>query len=350
MTSKNLKWPRLLLLATLCLILSFGLIGCKTDDVPPSGNGVEGNGEGRPPETVVPVRVASLRGPTSIGLVNFMDKVEQSAGKPFIGDYQFSVYGTADEILPQIVSGDIDIALLPTNVAAILYNRTEGGVTVININTLGVLYIVSADDSITSLGDLKDRTVLMSGKGTTPDLVMNYLLAENYLTDRVTLEYKSEATELAAIINSDPTAIALLPEPYVTSVISKNPELAARISIADEWRQSLEGRPLVTSVTVVRTEFLAEYPDVVDEFLSYHRLSVDVANLNAATTAQLVVHYGIMDDAAVVEQAIPRCYLVCLTGEDMRTAAELYLGVIFEADPAQLGGSLPGDDFYYLGG
>ena len=340
---------QLLLKLALALTLMLGLIAgpigglqaCSKED---SGGSGDGTVEAPNP---VPVSVASLKGPTSIGLVDFMQRVESGDSDLTQGAYVFNIYGTPDEIVPQIVSGDIDIALIPANLAAVLYNRTEGGITVIDINTLGVLYIVSADATITSLNDLAGRTVLMTGKSTTPDYVMNYLLAQAGLSDKVTLEYKSEATELAAAVNADPTAIALLPEPYVTAVCSKNPELAARISLTDQWRLTQQGSQLVTGVTVVRSEFLTEHPDVVAEFLANHQNSVIAVNADPAAAAELVVKYGIIDNAAIAEQAIPRCYLVCLTGNEMQTALEMYLQVLFTADPTAVGGTLPEAGFYY---
>ena len=330
----------LILTLALSLVCSAGLIGCSNTG---------GSGKDKPGQSVdaVPVRVASLKGPTSIGLVDFIDGVEQGTATAQYGLYDFKIYGTADEILPQLVSGDIDIALLPANVASVLYNRTKGCISVININTLGVLYIVSADESLVSLDDLAGRTILMTGKGTTPEYVMDHLLKSKGLTDLVTLEYRSEATELAAIISADPTAVALLPEPYVSVVTNKNPNLAARISLTDEWSQSLDGGQLVTGVTVVRTGFLNDHPEAVEEFITNHAASVEAVNHDPEAAAELVVKYGIIDNATVAAQAIPRCQLVCLTGSAMQKALGPYLDVLYQANPESIGGALPGEDFYF---
>ncbi|MCL2137030.1 MAG: ABC transporter substrate-binding protein [Coriobacteriia bacterium] len=295
----------------------------------------------------VDVRVASLKGPTSIGLISFVNDVENNIVTSPIANYQFAIYGTADEILPQLISGTVDIALVPANVASILYNRTDAGVTVLNINTLGVLYIVSADDSINGLSDLAGRSLLMTGKGSTPEYIMDYLLKTNGLSGQVKLEYKSEATELAAIISADPTAVALLPEPYVSVVTSKDPSLQARISLTDEWRKSQSGGQLVTGVTLVRNAFLEEHPDIVAEFIGYHEASVEFVNNNASAAAEMIVAYGIIDDAEIAAQAIPRCYLVCLTDEVLQVSLSKYLEVLYDANPESIGGALPGDGFYY---
>jgi NitT/TauT family transport system substrate-binding protein len=330
----------LILIISLAVGLGAGLTACGS---PADGDGDGGAGAATAPESV---RVASLRGPTSIGLVGMMEQAETADPDSAYGLYDFTIYGTADEIVPQLVSGDIDIALVPANIAAVLYNRTEGGIVAIDINTLGVLYVVSADASINSLADLEGRTVMMTGKGTTPEYVMNYLLEKAGLAGKVNLEYRSEATDLAAAVNADADAVALLPEPYVTAVCTKNPDLAPRISLTDAWRQTQGGSQLVTGVTVVRSEFLAEYPEAVALFLAHHQASVRLATTSPAEAAGLVVKFGIIDDAAIAEQAIPRCYLVCLTGDEMRMALSMYLDVLYQADPAAVGGALPDEGFY----
>ncbi|MDR2715047.1 MAG: ABC transporter substrate-binding protein [Coriobacteriales bacterium] len=320
-------------------------------------------------EESIVVRVASLKGPTSIGLAYFFeeagqiylpdeDTAEASANpenpeKPVFPEgpknsYAFNIYGTADEILPALTTGEIDIAVLPANVAAVLHQKTKGGVQVLNINNLGVLYVVSADDSLTSLKDLSNRTVLMVGKGTTPEYVMNALL-EASGAKNVNLEYRSEATELAAVISSDPTALAVLPEPYVTAVTTKNPNLAARISLTEAWNEFVPGESLlVTGVTVVRTEFAEAHPEVVAEFIAHQRASVEAVNNNPARSGRLVETMQIIDNAAIAEKAIPRCNLVCLTGTEMKEALEGYLQVLYAQNPDSIGGALPTDDFYYL--
>jgi NitT/TauT family transport system substrate-binding protein len=352
-TKTSIKLRQSLLRLALAFVLgtSLALAGCQTGN----SNGGDGNGGSTgnsgngsvKPDAPLPVRVASLKGPTSIGLVNFMEQEKTNPDATPLGAYVFNIYGTADEILPLFVSGEIDIALVSANVAAVLYNRTTGGVVAININTLGVLYVVSADDSINSLNDLKGRTVLMTGKGTTPDYVMSYLLAAQGLDSQVTLEFKSEATELAAAINADPTAIALLPEPYVTAVCSKNPSLSPRISLSDEWQSVQPNGKLVTGVTVVSRDFLGKHPDVVDEFIAAQADSVVLANNNPASTAELVVQYGIIDSASVATEAIPRSNLVCIVGTELQSSLGAYLEVLYKADPESIGGILPTADFYY---
>ena len=326
--------------------------------------------------TRLTVRVASLRGPTSIGLVKFIDEARNetrnnatgnttgdttgdTTGNGNVGEnlgaysdsqynYQFEIFGAADEIVYRFINGSLDIAVLPANIAAVLYHRTKKDVSVINVNNLGVLYVVSADESISTLEDLRGRTVLMTGKATTPEYVMNTLLYTLGITD-VRLEYKTEATELAAAVSADPRAIAVLPEPYVTSVLTKNPELNVCFSLSDVWAEvAADSSNFVTSVTIVRTSFAQKHPEAVAEFLARQKASVAFINENAANAAQLVVGLRIIDDVAIAEAAIPRCNLVCITGLEMRAALDGYITALFKQDPASVGGSLPGDDFYYM--
>ncbi len=294
------------------------------------------------------VRVGSLKGPTSMGLVWLMDRQEQGLAE---NSYTFTMEATADMLLPKVISGELDIALLPANVASVLYHKTDGGITVIDINTLGVLYLMSSDHTISSMEDLRGRTIYLTGMGTTPDFVLQYLLTENgiALTD-VTLEYKSEASEVAAHLAEYPEAVGLLPQPYATALSMQNPDIGNVLDMTEEWSkvQGEGGGMLVTGVTVVRNEFLEEYPDAVSLFLQEHGQSADYANANVSEAAELTAHYGIVEKAAGAEKAIPYCNIVCLTGEEMKTALSGYLSVLGEFDSSFIGGGVPEDTFYYV--
>lgn len=293
------------------------------------------------------VRIGSLKGPTSIGLVYLMGQAEK---KETANAYDFTMAVTADELLIAMLSEELDIALIPANVASVLYNRAEGDVAVIDINTLGVLYMVTGDDKIKGIEDLKGRTVYMTGKGTTPDHVMQYLLGANELTESdVTLEYKSEAMEVAAVLAEDPAAVGVLPQPFVTVACAQNENLSAAIDLTKEWAavQGEGGSSLVTGVTVVRKGFLSQAKEAVDQFLDDHAVSAAYANEHVEETAQMVAAAGIIEKAAVAEKAIPACNITYLEGEEMKQALSGYLTVLCEQDPASVGGGLPGEDFYY---
>ncbi len=290
------------------------------------------------------IRVGSLKGPTTIGLVNLMKESEEGEAK---GKYEFSMATQPDEILAKVVSGDLDIALVPANAAAVMYNKTEGNVSLLDINTLGVLYCVTGDESISSVSDLSGKTVISTGQGATPEYAMRYLLEQNGVSD-CNIEFKSEATEIAAILQEDPMQIAVLPQPFVTVAKMKNEALKTAFSLTDEWSKVTSDSQLITGVTIVRNDYLKDHKDEVNNFLKEHESSAKKAVEDLAHTAELVVEYGIIEKQPIAEKAIPECNIVCISGNDAKTALSGYLQTLFDAEPKSVGGKLPGDDFYSL--
>ena len=293
------------------------------------------------------IRVASLKGPTSLGLLFLMDKANKGETA---NTYEFQMATGADEILPLMVKGDLDIALVPANVASILYHKTQGGVEVIDINTLGVLYMVSGEDGLTDFTDLKGKTIYLTGKGTTPDYVLQYLLNANGMSvDDVTLEYKSEATEVASVLAEDPTAIGLLPQPFVTAACMQNDALKVIFDLNEEWNkvQGASGSSMVTGVTVVRKEFLEENEEAVKAFMEEHKASAEAINADPATGAALAVEAQIVAKEPIAQKAIPDCNITYMDKADMKQALSGYLDVLFHQDSQSIGGGLPESDFYY---
>lgn len=293
------------------------------------------------------LRVGSLKGPTSMGLVSLMDKSKKGETA---GSYEFTMVTAADELLAKMAANELDIALLPANVASILYNKTHG-INVIDINTLGVLYLVSSDDSMKTMGDLKGKTIYLTGKGTSPDYVLNYLLTANGLNaGDVTLEYKSEPTEVAALLKEQPGAIGLLPQPFVTVAMAQNETLKIMFDLTKEWEniQGADGGSLVTGVTVARGELFEEREEEVRIFMTEHMASSQYATAHVEETAQLVADAGIIEKAAVAAKSIPYCSITYIDGEKMKTMLNGYLQVLFEQDQKTIGGALPGTDFYYI--
>ena len=288
---------------------------------------------------VTDIRVGSLKGPTSIGIIRLMHEQDQN-------NYSFTMETQADVLLSSMVSGQLDIALIPANVASVLYNKTKGGISVIDINTLGVLYMVSGDNSIAGIKDLEGRTVYTTGAGSTPEYVLRYLLKENGLTDKVNIEFKSEATEVAALLAEDESAVGMLPQPFVTAAVSKNEALSVVLDMTKEWNALNNGSQLITGVTVVRNDFLKEHPDAVSAFVKDHASDAEFVNTDTATAADYVAEAGIIEKAPVAVKAIPYCNIVCISGSDMKTALSGYLQVLYDQDPSSVGGSLPSDDFY----
>lgn len=309
---------------------------------------------------VVVVRVASLKGPTTIGLVKMMDTTsgiptdgaalpEDNSAKKGSGiTYAYAVSASPDELLPQIIQGKVDIACVPSNVGSVLYNKTEGKIRVIDVNTLGVLSVVTGDSSVAKFEDLAGKTVYVSGKGSSPEYVLDFLLGKAGIADKVTIEWKSEHAEVAAILASDPAAVGILPQPFTTATLVQNGSLKAPVDLTDVWKEyATDGSEFVMGATIVRAAFADEHPEAVEDFLKRHAKSVKQVNADPKAAAPLVVKAGIVPKEPIAQKAIPQCNVVCITGKKMRRALEGYLQVLYDANKASVGGALPADDFYY---
>ena len=297
--------------------------------------------------TAGPVRIAGLKGPTTMGLVNLLPMQEEGSANL---RYDLQLYGAADEIVPLLTKGELDMAAIPANLAATLYQKTEGAIQVMAVNTLGVLYVVEKGDTVQSVADLKGRTILSTGKGTTPEYVLRYILTQNGIDpdNDVTIEFYSEATEVTAQMAVAGDAIAVLPQPYVTSASMQDDTLRVALDLTAEWEKVCDTQ-LITGVTVVRTAYAEEHPDVVAAFLEDYAASVDAANTDLDGTAALCEEQGVVAKAAIAKAALPACNIVCITGEDMKADVAGYAQVLYDADPASVGGAMPDDGFYYLG-
>ncbi len=293
--------------------------------------------------TEATLHIAGLKGPTTMGLVNLMaDEVASS--------YDFTMYGAADEIVPLLVKGDLDAAAVPANLAATLYNKTNGAVEVACINTLGVLYIVENGETVNSVADLKGQTIVTTGKGATPEYVLRYVLSENGVDpdSDVTIEYCSEATEALSKVQAGEATIAMLPQPFVTSALSQVEGLRVALDMNEEW-QKVAGSKLVTGVLVVRKDAVENDPEAFASFMEGYAASVEAANSDLEGTAALCEQYGVVAKAALAQKALPQCNIVFETGDEMKTDLETYFNVLYAADPTSVGGTLPADDFYYAG-
>lgn len=292
-------------------------------------------------------RVAGLKGPTTMGLVNLIDEVDKGESDL---DLNFTMYGAADEIVPLLVKGDLDAAAIPANLAATLYQKTNGAVEVAAINTLGVLYIVeNSDAQYSSIADLKGKTILTTGKGTTPEYVLRYVLSKNGLDpdQDVTIEYFSESTEVVAQMTArGEGTIAMLPQPFVTSALSQVEGLSVKFDMSEEW-EKVAGSQLVTGVLVARKDAVDADPEAFDAFLSAYKASTEAANSDLEGTAALCESYGIVAKAALAQKALPECNIVYIDGDEMRTDLETYFQVLYDAAPTSVGGQLPDDAFYY---
>ena len=318
------------------------------------------------PETEEPVqeapatlRVGALKGPTAMGLVELMKASDLvSAGEEVpqaydnlpdaVDSYTFTLAAAATELAPQLVKGDLDIACVPANLAATLYQQTEGEVVTLGINTLGVLYIVENGNAVQSLADLEGKTMVASGKDSTPEYALRYLLEENGVDPDtgVVIDWKNEHSECVSALASGAATIALLPQPFVTVAESKMPELRTALDLTEQWDVLDNGSALITGVVVARRDVVEAHPQAVERFLEQYAASVDWVNVNTADAAALIGEYGIVD-AAVAEKALPACNIVCITGSEMKEKLSGYLQVLCDASADSVGGAMPGDDFYY---
>ena len=337
---KNLK-NILALCLTLALVFALAACGQKTDE--PDEQQTEQQTEN---DTPAHYSIAALKGPTAMGLVKLMQDSE--SGETSGNDYTFTLAGSADEVTPALIKGELDMACVPANLAAVLYNKTEGEIEVLAVNTLGVLYIVENGESVQSMADLKGKTIVAAGKGSTPEYALRYLLAENGIDpdSDVTIDWKSEHSECVAALASGQATIALLPQPFVTVAQGKIEGLRMALDLTKEWDALGNGSSLITGVIVARRAVVEENPAAVNEFLKDYAASVDWVNASTAEAAALIGEYGIVD-AAVAEKALPYCNIVCLTGADLLEALPGYLEVLYNADPAAVGGEMPDNSFYF---
>lgn len=290
------------------------------------------------------VRVGALKGPTAMGMVEMMkDKAD---------DYEFTLCAAPDEIVPLLVKGELDIAAVPANLGSVLYNNTQGKVRALAINTLGVLYIMERGEEINSIADLKGRTLVASGKGATPEYALNYILRGNGLDPEkdLTIEYKSEHSECLAAMLQDESLVAMLPQPFATVAMTKAEDLRPALDLTEAWDElqadAEAPSTLVTGIAVARTDFIEQNPDAVAKFMDDYRESVIFVQQNEHDAAQLIGEFDIFE-AGPAEKALPYCNITFIDGEDLKAKLGGYLAVLFDADPASVGGALPGEDFYY---
>ncbi len=297
------------------------------------------------PAAPVTIRIGGLTGPTTMGLVKIIDDAEKGTAA---NKYEFKIAGSADEITPLLTKGELDMAAVPANLASVLYNKTEGKITMLAVNTLGVLYVVEKGDTVKSVADLKGKTIYATGKGSTPEYNLRYILKENGIDpDKdVTIEFKSEPTEVVALLKQNADGIAMLPQPFVTVAGTNVEGLRVALNLNDEWNKLGNGSQMVTGVLVARKAFVEENPAAIEAFLKEYKASIAYTNENPEVAAPLIEKAGIVK-AAVAQKAIPNCNLKFLGGEEMKTAAGGYLKVLFDQNPASVGGKLPEDGFYY---
>ena len=356
---------RKLLALTLSLTLTAGLAACSTqapaeDTAPPESTAPAAETQTPAAETAVPyqtVHLGLLSGPTGMGAAKMLADNDEAYAQVEAGTYEGGTLlryevtlgsDPANDIVPRLTNGELDIAAIPTNLAATLYNRTKGGIQLLALNTLGVLHILENGDTVNSLADLEGRTLYATGQGSNPEYVLNYLLEANGLDPAADVDIQWLASEeLTARMASGDIDLCMLPVPAATTVMMQNSDVRDAIDLNDAWTESGAQGTFTMGCLVARTEWLEGNSELVPGILEEYAASIDYANSNPEEAAALIEQYGIVPKAAVAQAAIPQANMVCVTGEDMKGIADYYQ-VLFDADPTSIGGAIPGEDFYYI--
>ncbi|MCH5315584.1 MAG: ABC transporter substrate-binding protein [Eubacterium sp.] len=320
----------------LAVIMIFAFAACSTEKNQPEA-----------PKEKVNVNAYVLSGPTGIGAVNMMKAAENGEG---LENYKFNVVAAPDEIVSKISNGEADIAAVATNLAAKLYKVTNGGIKIIAVNTLGVLNVLNfKGEDITSLKDLKGRTIYTTGQGANPEYIIDYLLTENGINPEkdVKIEFKADGTDLVPVWATDPEAVIIAPQPVATSIKLKYEGSKIAIDLTDEWNKVNPESELMMGCVIVRNEFLNSNPEAVEAFLTDYEASIKAVSADIETTATLCEEYGIVAKAPIAKAAIPNCNICFIKGNEMKEKLTGYLQVLYNADPTSIGGAMPDDNFWY---
>ncbi|AUG57726.1 MAG TPA: ABC transporter substrate-binding protein [Ruminiclostridium sp.] len=292
------------------------------------------------------VRVAALNGPTGMGMVKLIE--DGSEGKTKL-NYDFTLTGSPEDLNGKIINGEVDIAAVPTNLAMVLHNRTDGQVKLAAVNTLGVLYLLENGDSISTIEDLKGKTVNVSGKGSMPDFLFRYLLDKNNLKagEDVTVDFTLEHADLSAAVAQEDVEIALLPQPHVTTAMMKNENVKIALDITKEWEKATDGKELIMGVIIVQKEFAEKNKELLDKFLDEYKESVNFVNSNTDEAAKLIEKYGILPNAQVAKNAIPYSNIVYRDAIEAKESLQEIYKILYSFEPNSVGGKIADDGFYY---
>ena len=294
-------------------------------------------------DSSIKINVTALKGPTGMGMA-YLNQESDDGLTAY--KYDISYAAAPDEVVGGLISGEIQIAALPVNLGATLYNKTQGEILTAAVNTLGVIYIVENGDTVHSLADLAGKKIVGSGQGSTPEYALNYLLEKNGLAGQVEVEYVSEHDEAVTALVSGTADIVMIPEPKVTAALSQLETARIAVSLTEEW-EKVSDTEMITGVIVVQKSFAEEHPEIVDTFLKEYAGSVEYTNGNMEDVAQLIEKYGIIPKAAVALKALPNCNIVYMDGAEMAASVTEMLTTLYDANPASVGGSLPGEEMFY---
>ena len=330
----------------LCVALALSLVaGCAAKDTSTQTDLPAASASVAPTEQVK-VSIAGLAGPTSIGMIKMISEKALNSDAYSV-DYQ--VAAAPDELTAKLLNGEVQIAALPTNAAAVLYNKTEGKIQFLALNTLGVLYLVGKDSSgVSSLKDLAGKTITLSGSGGIPEYAMEYILDKAGLKDSVTLNYLTDHASVAQALLAGDAELAVLPQPFVTQVTMKDESMKVLVDLNKEWDTASGGNSVLSmGCLAVSKTFADANPEFIKEFLAQYEASVNFVNEKPAEAAQMVADAGIIASAPVVEKAIPLCNIVYKSAQDAKAGISGFLQVLYDFNPASVGGKMPDDGFYY---
>lgn len=293
-----------------------------------------------------PLTVTAMNGPTGMGIIGLDDA-------HYADLWNIKLTSSAEEARAAFIAGQTDIVSLPTNLAAVLYNKLpDDGVRMLAVNTLGVLYIVENGETIESLANLAGKKLYATGQGSTPEYVIRWLLKENGLEDQVTLEFIEDHDTLATMLASGLADIGMLPEPKVTAALMKNPDLRVALDVTEEYEKTAQDAGIKSQMSMgcvlTRQKVIDEHPEVIDAFLSAYAESVVNVNTQQSASAEIMAEKGIIPNAKIALEALSRCHIVMITGNEMKTLITPFMDMLYASDPKSVGGALPGDDLYYI--
>ncbi len=338
-----MKMKKLLALVLALLLVVTAFAGCSSA---PQENFALSDNANATPAVKTAVRVCGIKGPTGVGLANLWKAQEAGTAS---NNYSFELVSVPQDAGTRVTSNQADIAAVPTNLAAALYKKTNGAVQMLAVNTLGVLYVLENGNTVQSVADLKGKTIYSTGEGANPEYILRHVLKENGIDPEkdVTLKFVTENEELATLVVNGTAKVALVPEPNVTTICTKNADVRVALNVTEEW-DKLDAGTLMMGCVIVRKEFAEQNPDAVAAFLKDYEASINTAKSDVEGTATLCETYGIIPKAAVAKKAIPNCNLTFVAGADMQKKISGYFQVLFDANPAAIGGAMPDDAFYYV--
>lgn len=323
---------RISLFLVLILVLSMVVVGCN-NSTPSNDN----------PKEPVDVVIGGLKGPSSMGMIKVIDEASISENY----NTSFIIEGAPDALTGKLINGEVQIAALPTNLASVLYNRTEGKIQFLALDMLGVIHIVGTEN-ISSLEDLEGKTLHISGKGSTPEYAVKYMLEQKGLSDKVELKFYPDHTSLAQTVIAGDTSIAVLPQPFVTQVTMKNTDVKLLVDLNEAWNEIAgNNSTFAMSCLVINKEFAENNKEYVKEFLKQFEASVNWVNENPAEAGTLIEKHGILANAKLAELAVPNCNLVYQSAQESKNVVDGYLKVLYNFNPSAVGGKMPDEGFYY---